>query len=305
MVSKDEARATLTRNLGSDLELPEKVGRLGHMNDSLTLDAFTQLSLQARKELARKVCRILGESWSPAAQQSDADVLLLTCAPFDTLFALVPGGTFEMGISAEDLAEAQDYVDWTNDAVKVAAAYASCAVPVHAVSVAPFLCSVDPLEAESLAELSGMTFEEDGFEVPEVRQAIESLGFRLPTEAELEWLAREGGRYRSILNIGPNYEVAGESSEKAIHRFAMKGMVYSQWADDDWHPNYEGAPCNSKAWRGGDPIGVVRGGIYLEMIASTEGLLNSLAGRRRSGAELRDDGFLVMRLARDLPPNVA
>lgn len=274
------------------------------MTNNLTLDALVSLSPHARNELATKVCDALGEGWSPAAQQPDADVLMLTYAPFDMAFALVPGGTFAMGISPEDLEEAQDYVDWTQSAAHTAEAYQACATPVHTVSVAPFLCSVEPLEAEPLERLSGKTLEEGSFEVPAVRAAIESLGFRLPSEAELEWLAREGGRHRSILDIGPRYAEDGEACERAPHRFAMSGMVYSQWADDDWHPNYEGAPGDSKPRGGGDPIGVVRGGIYLEMITSTEGLLNGLAGRRRSGAELSDDGFLVMRLARDLPPNV-
>jgi formylglycine-generating enzyme required for sulfatase activity len=229
---------------------------------------------------------------------------MLTYVPLNMLFALVPGGAFEMGISPQDLDEAQDYVDWTKSAADTAAAYRACATPVHTVSVAPFLCSVEPLEAGQLERLSGKTLEEGSFEVGPVRAAIESLGFRLPSEVELEWLAREGGCHRSVLDIGPRYAQDGEASERALHRFAMNGMVYSQWADDDWHPNYQGAPCDSKPWRDGDPIGVVRGGIYLEMITSTEGLLNGLAGRRRSGAELRDDGFLVMRLARDLPPNV-
>jgi hypothetical protein len=274
------------------------------MNDALTLDAFIQLSSEERKQLAAKVCSALGDGWAHSDVGAQADVLMLEYKPFEKQFALVPGGTFEMGISSDDLAEAQDYVDWTNDAVEVAAAYRACAVPVHKVSVAPFLCSVDPLEAEPLRRLSGMTLEEGSFEVPALRTAIQSLGFRLPSEVELEWLAREGGCHRSILNIGPRYEQEGEASETAPHRFAMKGMFYSQWADDDWHPNYEGAPTDSKPWRGGDPLGVVRGGIYLEMITSSEGLLNGLAGRRRSGADLRDDGFLVMRLARDLPPDI-
>lgn len=166
------------------------------MTNNLMLDAFVSLSPHARKELATKVYDALGEGWSPAAQLPDADVLMLTYAPFDMALGLVPGGTFEMGISLEDLEEAQDYVDWTQSAAHTAEAYRACATPVHTVSVAPCLCSVEPLEAEPLERLSGKTLEEGSFEVPAVRAAIESLGFRLPSEAELEWLAREGGRHR-------------------------------------------------------------------------------------------------------------
>ena len=46
----------------------------------------------------------------------------------------------------------------------------------------------------------------------------------------------------------------------------MSGNV-SEWCEDDWHNNYEGAPTDGSAWTGGTiiPMGVVRGGSWFDL----------------------------------------
>ena len=271
------------------------------MTEALNLEAFVQLATEDRRRLAVRVGEKLGADWVADAVPAEGDSLAFTYTPLGIQFALIPGGRFDMGIGEADLLEARSYVEWCERAERVAASYQVCASPVHSVRVSPFLCSLKAFEGEALEKMSGRTLVEWGREVPEVRDAIRAIGFRLPSEAELEWLAREGGAYHSILNMGPNYKSLRWAVEEAPHRFGMKGMVLAQWADDAWHPNYEGAPASSEPWLDGDPVGVVRGGAYVEMNTSSVGLLDGLAGRRHSGADIGIDPFLTMRLALDAP----
>ncbi|MFN0037051.1 MAG: formylglycine-generating enzyme family protein, partial [Saprospiraceae bacterium] len=117
--------------------------------------------------------------------------------------------------------------------------------------------------------------------------------YRLPTEAEWEYAAREGGKKvrfgngKDIANpkdINFNvkkdykrvYSVAGEYRQKttpvsqfkanALGLHDMSGNVW-EWCADHWHENYEGAPLDASAWTsGGDSSRrVVRGGSWLNL----------------------------------------
>lgn len=100
-------------------------------------------------------------------------------------------------------------------------------------------------------------------------------GYRLPTEAEWEYAAREGGKkvrfgngkdiadpkeinFDASENNKTDYSVVGEyrkrtvpvgslNSPNSLGLHDMSGNVW-EWCEDDWHSNYEGAPQDGSAW---------------------------------------------------------
>lgn len=265
----------------------------------LNIENFTKLSYADKKSLAKSICEKLGNDWEVTETPKNVDCIFLLYKPYKIKFALIPGGKFTMGITDSDIKDAKTYIEWNDDVEEIVENKKQHALPVHTVTVDPFLCAVEPMEGENLEAILKRELEEGGFELREVRNAINDLNFRLPSEAEFEWLAREGGIRSSILNIGPNYETLGSKAEQQPHRFGIECMYYSQWVEDDWHEDYTDAPTTSAPWMNGDSVGVLRGGMYLEMIESDEGLISSFAGMRRSGV-IEHDGFIMMRFAKSL-----
>jgi formylglycine-generating enzyme required for sulfatase activity len=145
--------------------------------------------------------------------------------------------------------------------------------------------------------------------------------YRLPTEAEWEYVARAGTMTpfwwgSSITpkqaNYDGNYTYAGGGT-KGEYRMAtvpvqsfdsnpwglfnVHGNV-REWCEDTWHDNYNGVPADGMAWlQGGDPkLRVVRGGSWFNF---PQDLRSALRLRRIAGDRNNAQGF---RLARTLGP---
>lgn len=101
------------------------------------------------------------------------------------------------------------------------------------------------------------------------------LKFRLPSEAEWEYACRAGGKHQENCGEGALDKLAwyGNNSNKATHAvgqmqpnawglYDMSGNVW-EWAQDNWHDDYKGAPSDGSAWEGGGDR-ILRGGSWFD-----------------------------------------
>lgn len=244
-------------------------------------DALETMTADDRARVARYLLEHLGGDWAATTPQSHGVFLLHQ--PTGLEVSVVPGGTMQMGLRASDVEEVGRHIDLGLVEYSIEVDSVS-AQPVHQVEVRPFLCACDPLpggtrhHAEALEQAS-------------------ALGFRLPSEAELEWILRDGDRYALTLGATPVAGVPGEFTFRPS-RYAINRLLVANWAEDDWHPNYEGAPDTSAPWRDGDPAGVCRSTFPLPAMVCEEDIAVLFAALRAPGSENMPG---VVRLARDLP----
>jgi formylglycine-generating enzyme required for sulfatase activity len=138
--------------------------------------------------------------------------------------------------------------------------------------------------------------------------------YRLPTESEWEYAARNGGKEEEIWAGTSDGRKVGDYAhfESSEHRtspvgmkapngldlYDMSGNVW-EWCEDCWHGNYVGAPTDGSAWlqaNGGDcRVRVLRGGAWYD----GPGLMRT-SNRGHGPVDFRYSGT-GFRLAQDLP----
>lgn len=259
-----------------------------------SVEALHGASIEERALAASDLAAQLGAAWSASPPLPREDSLPLRHGPTGLDFVATPGGVFRMGLTDEDITDASRYVDFTAQVARWVEREAKKTRPVRRVVVRPFLCARRVLSAADVARLGGPRSAEEAT-WGEARDLARSLGFRLPSEAELEWLARDGGTTAFTLDAARRREEIGGDEHLLRSRFGVHDLWRGEWAEDGWHPTYEGAPGVSAPWAGGEPIGVVRGDLRLRAPQSDEGLLGALAALRREGRE-RSCSRLAMEL---------
>ncbi len=194
-----------------------------------------------------------------------------------------------MGMTEHDLAAARARLGDGAWQQRVLEQLAAVARPPRKISVQPFLCSRGVLE-EVPGELVDVGEDFDLAWPAQAKAFASKLGMRLISEAELEWLARNGEQ--APFSLGAEDHHGGQS------RFGIRDAFLGVWAADDWHPNYDGAPSDSNPWLAGDPEGVYRGGVLPAAIQSDEEWPHVMSAARYHGAEPSD--YYGVRLSLDL-----
>ncbi|MGB6220679.1 formylglycine-generating enzyme family protein [Haloferula sp.] len=188
----------------------------------------------------------------------------------------VPSGTFEMGGIADD--KFVSAVELPRHEVSISEAFMLGVTPVtrgewiEVMGRLPGSCRDD---LDDACPVVGMSFSEIG-------EFLRELGglYRLPTEAEWEYACRAGSR--SVFPHGSDLGVndanfyydergieCGAGRPVAVGRYPANGFGLHdmlgnvcEWTVDRWHPGYEGAPADGRAWLDGGKAGtrVIRGG---------------------------------------------
>jgi formylglycine-generating enzyme required for sulfatase activity len=130
--------------------------------------------------------------------------------------------------------------------------------------------------------------------------------FRLPTEAEWEYAARGGEKFKFSgsknlnevgwynSNSGNKTHPVGQKNKNGFGLYDMSGNVI-EWCKDTWHPDYIGAPNNESEWEMvGISAHVLRGGCFRYTAATSR-----VSFRNNQGAHIRED-VLGFRLAHSL-----
>jgi hypothetical protein len=221
-------------------------------------------------------------------------------------FVVVPGGRLQMGLGEADLEELSEYIDWTRSVRLTTDAMLALATPVHTVEVRPFLVAERRLKRAEVEKLSAgfeQVLHTDEVSREAALRLMACMSMRLPSEAELEWLARDGGRFSFINDCGRAWS---ERRPWPISgSFGVTELSQGEWAADDWFDSYAGAASTSEARLGGAPCGVFRGELPYGPEQDKTELCYGLAAHRNRGAVAddrdSDHAFFAVRPVLDLP----
>ena len=143
--------------------------------------------------------------------------------------------------------------------------------------------------------------------------------YRLPVEAEWEYVARAGSGARFVSGDDPaglcehsnlsyktdvcedRFEFTSPVGDFASNPWGLHDLFGNvwEWTEDCWHPDYTGLPLNGRAWtRGGDcEQRVVRGGAWY---SDVDQLRPSYRNRNKAASGSDSVGFRVVRMPDDI-----
>ena len=199
-------------------------------------------------------------------------------------FVLIPGGTFAMGMSRDELIGALREVGYDPDIAFWRSAHRKryeAATPVHAVTIQPFLCGRSPLlggavdatglgvrwSVHETAEHSDSTAAAE-LRAEDATRVLAHYSWKLINEAQWEYVARCGGRDQwaggSTWRKTVDKLVNDPRCTKAFtnsNAWGIWGCPLGEWIADQWHENYVGAPIDGSAWGDAAPTAIRGGGV--------------------------------------------
>lgn len=262
-----------------------------------SMNTFEALTPSDRRSAKRILRRVLGEAFEVKRREyGHSRLFCVMHRQWRQRFLVVPGGTFEMGLSENDLEQAVRLIDWTRLVARAVDDAKKAARPLRTVRIAPFLCSVSTLSPKAVERISGGAHRHDQFARRTVTAFLSHCpGFRLPAEAELEYLARDGGMNAFTCDGARRFVERGVWPRRSTWGF--RNLTLGEWAADSWHPSYEGAPLDSEPWSDGGPPGVYRGLLPGGPDEATDMIRGLAALRGLAGPDDRFDSQCI-RLAR-------
>lgn len=226
-----------------------------------TVGAWAAAGAKRQKQIAASVAKAVTAQLGIACKLVDiasyGGAPIATFASGKRRFCLVPGGTFEMGFSEEEEAAVRAQSEVNADCGNHFELYeqlfeqVSAMRPITHVRVQPML----------VEQGRGQTFELD-----EATDVLAESPFRVPSEAEWEYLAR-GGKLRELTYRGdvvPDtadwFEETAKLGVKGANAFGLWGFGYEpELCADAWHETLDDHPRDGTPRRG-DGDRVARGG---------------------------------------------
>jgi hypothetical protein len=264
-------------------------------------DAWDKLGAKQRRQFATRLGSALGADWK--LLKGASRVVRLRHSPTSSVFVIVPGGVMQMGLADEEIALVRRYLGSRPHILEAIDQVKQHASPVREVRVRPFLCGERLFEPDQIARLTDI--EADTLGAMPRRNALafaKASGFRLPSDAELEWLARQGHGAPFVLDAV--FEADEDDPENILitdqpiaPRFGVGDLFTVQWAADDWFPDHGERRRSSVARSGGDPQGVRRFEEFDFEAVGPEAVIGELSARRDPGGKWR----ARVRFALDLP----
>jgi hypothetical protein len=264
---------------------------MSYLRGLFDVDAFDQHSPAELDRLGRDLlAEVFGPAWGVPAQQLQPGRLAFVHHRTGLNFVLVPGGSLTMGLIEGEAALIDLFLGRL--AARPLADIRAASTPPCEVQVAPFLCGERLLTKADVMRLAP-AFSPNPLGDLKRDAALDfaaQLGFRLPSDAELEWLARQGRQSPFVLDCAL---AAAEDDEEnviivpkaePVGRFGIHDLFRTQWAADDWFPNHQGRPPTSVARTGGDAQGVRRFEEFDYAAVGDEAVTYELSARRDAGA---------------------
>lgn len=241
-----------------------------------------------REQVARAVADQLAADFDWVGLRNyagtDLEVAVLRHRPTEILFSLIPGGSFEMGMSPEeeqaivdarpdddDDADRDDF----NQEYDLLLSEMGTMRPLHSVRLPPFLIAQRPLNVAQARRfiddftdpLYGHTSDAPAH-LSNEQGSLVLIGtdLRLPSEAELEYAAR-GHLSRTLLPTSTRIpdedlleSMLADNGDSTSNAFGLHGYgLYPERCADAWLEHYKSAPTDGSPRLGPGPR-VVRGG---------------------------------------------
>ncbi len=241
-----------------------------------------------REQIARAVADQLTADFEYVGLRNyagtDLEIAVLRHRATEILFSLVPGGSFEMGMSPEeeqaivdarpdddDDADRDDF----NQEYDLLLSEMGTMRPLHTVRLPPFLIAQRPLNVAQARRfiddfsdpLYGHTSDAPAH-LSNEQGSLVLIGtdLRLPSEAELEYAAR-GHLSRTLLPTSTRIpdedlleSMLADTGDTTSNAFGLHGYgLYPERCADAWLEHYKGAPTDGSPRLGPGPR-VVRGG---------------------------------------------